>query len=286
MRKTALWILAVVLMLSAVIYQRKTGPTYPFAGTFEAGGETHAYRLVRSEETTRRARVVLPDPGVSSLAAELHYKRFRTDDPFTVDPFVREEGDWAASLPVQPAAGKMEYFVTLTAGGGVTRIPAAGEDNIVLRYKDPVPTAVLLPHVLLMFFAMLIGMRAGLAALFDPQGMRAPAFLALAGITLGGMIFGPFVQQYAFGEYWTGFPFGGDLTDNKTLIMWVSWLIAAAVLGSKLKKNQSLSRAVVLAAAVVMTLVYLIPHSMGGSELDYDKVDQGVDPAEAIGTGD
>ena len=286
MKKTALWILAVLLMLAAAIYQRRTGPTRPFRGSFEAGGATHAYRLVRSEETTRRARVVLPDPGDGSFAARLHYKRFKTDDPFTAEPFVREGDEWAAYLPQQPAAGKMEYFVTLSAGGDTVRIPAEGEDDIVLRYKDPVPTAVLVPHVLMMFFAMLIGMRAGLAALFDPKDMRLWAFVALAGITVGGMILGPVVQKYAFGEYWVGFPFGVDLTDNKTLIMWLAWLAAAAVLGTKLKKHEALGRAVVLGAAVVMTAVYLIPHSMGGSELDYALVDQGVDPAEAIGTGD
>ena len=34
-----------------------------------------------------------------------------------------------------------------------------------------------------------------------------------------------------------------------------------------------------------MTMVYLIPHSMGGSTLDYDAVDKGIDPKEAIKTG-
>ena len=39
-------------------------------------------------------------------------------------------------------------------------------------------------------------------------------------------------------------------------------------------------------ASVVMVAVYLIPHSMQGSELDYSKLEQGVDPKQAIGTGD
>jgi hypothetical protein len=40
------------------------------------------------------------------------------------------------------------------------------------------------------------------------------------------MILGPVVQKFAFGEYWTGFPFGTDLTDNKTLIAFIGWIIA------------------------------------------------------------
>lgn len=55
-------------------------------------------------------------------------------------------------------------------------------------------------------------MRAGLAALLNLNDIRKLAFIALGGMTLGGMILGPIVQKYAFGEYWTGFPFGGDLT--------------------------------------------------------------------------
>jgi hypothetical protein len=104
-------------------------------------------------------------------------------------------------------------------------------------------------------------------------------------MTVGGMILGPLVQKSAFGEYWTGFPFGGDFTDNKMLIMWVVWALALAIIGFKPKKKENISRAAVLGAALVMTVVYLIPHSMGGSTLDYDKVDQGIDPKEAIRTG-
>ena len=291
MRKSLLWILAVIIMISAVFYQRLTGPTYPFRGSFTASQQSYKYRLVRSHETTAGARVVLPNPDGSpeklKLEAELHHKRFKTDDEFQTDSFVLEDGgEWAAYLPVQPSAGKMEYFVTLGVDGKNYRIPEEGQDNIVLRYKDPVPGSILWPHIIMMFFSVLIGMRAGLAAIFGTDDMRKLSFIALGGMTLGGMILGPIVQKYAFGEYWTGFPFGGDLTDNKMLIMWVSWLIAIGAIGTREKKNEKVSRSVVVCAALVMTAVYLIPHSMRGSELDYTKVDQGVNPSEAIGTGD
>ena len=41
-----------------------------------------------------------------------------------------------------------------------------------------------------------------------------------------------------------------------------------------------------LVAALVMTAVYLVPHSMRGSELDFEAVDAGVAASEAIGTGE
>ncbi|MCK5447284.1 MAG: hypothetical protein KAJ43_04035, partial [Gemmatimonadetes bacterium] len=45
------------------------------------------------------------------------------------------------------------------------------------------------------------------------------------------------------------------------------------------------ARLAVVIAAIVTVAVYLIPHSMAGSQLDYDAVDRGVAPEEAIGIG-
>jgi hypothetical protein len=106
-------------------------------------------------------------------------------------------------------------------------------------------------------------------------------------MTVGGMVLGPIVQKYAFGAYWTGFPWGYDLTDNKTLIMWLAWIAACAVLGRPRRKDVPgwKGRLTVFAAAAVMTVVYLIPHSLRGSQLDYTQVETGVDPAEAIESG-
>jgi hypothetical protein len=81
------------------------------------------------------------------------------------------------------------------------------------------------------------------------------------------MILGPLVQKYAFGALWTGFPFGYDLTDNKTLIAFLGW-IAAWIAGRKGKP----ARGWVLGASILLLVVYLIPHSLFGSELDYSKI--------------
>ncbi|MGE5437947.1 MAG: hypothetical protein ACM3O3_12010, partial [Syntrophothermus sp.] len=67
---------------------------------------------------------------------------------------------------------------------------------------------------------------------------------------------------------WTGFPFGYDLTDNKTAIAFAGWLIA--LLAVLMKKRE---RVFIIFAAILMFIVFLIPHSMFGSELDYTKTD-------------
>ncbi|MBK8979933.1 MAG: hypothetical protein IPM29_28885 [Planctomycetes bacterium] len=288
-----LWILATLLMVASAVYQRLTGPTHPRRGSVTVAGDTLRYSLLRSGDTSEPARVVLPDPG-PAVRGTLHYRRYPDDGPFTAVPLERRaaadgNGELTATLPAEPAAGKVEYWIELATPDGVARVPAAdggGDDTVVLRYKDPVPLHFLLPHVLVMFLAVLIGLRAGLGALVSPRRMRRDAWLALGGMTLGGLVLGPIVQKFAFGAYWTGFPFGSDLTDNKVLIMWLVWVAACLWLGPRRRERERpLSRPLVVAASVVMIVVYLIPHSLRGSQLDYGRLDAVEDPKDAIETG-
>ena len=293
-----LWVLAFVMMAAAYYYQRATGPTYPLKGRITVDGESHRYRLVRSQETdpdpSKGALVQLPSPA-GKVTGTLHWRNYPTEDPFQAMPMTVSDIDGesmlSARLPMRPAAGKVEYYVEVKAPEGEVRIPeAGGENEILLRYKDPVPGSILWPHIVAMFFSILIGMRAGLSALFQPGTAKRYAWVTLIGMTIGGLVLGPIVQKYAFGAYWTGFPWGYDLTDNKLLILWLVWLVACVWMGGKARadgsKSGGLGRIGILLASVVMVAVYLIPHSMRGSELDYGKLKEGVDPKQAIGTGE
>jgi len=289
-----LWFLAVAMMFAAASYQRRTGPTYELRGTMTVAGDTYETRLIRSEVTTKEARVAIPAPAGGTRARVL-WRRYPTGDEFTSLPMVTEttdgEAQLVAYLPIQPPAGKLEYFVEVQGPDGALRLPdlgggTEGGDTAILRYKDPVPIPLLIAHVSFMFFAVLIGMRAALGAVVAPHGTGRLSWIVLGGITIGGMILGPFVQKYAFGAYWTGWPFGYDLTDNKTLIMLLAWMLACGVLYRRGRERDPIVRGTVVLAALVMTAVYLIPHSMRGSELSYDDVDSGVPAADAIGVGD
>lgn len=285
-KKILIWVLAIFLAVAAMIYQRSTGPTYEYKGYLENNGESLKYKLLRSQETVEGAKIELPQFEGADYTAILNYKRYQTKDAITALNFKLDENKkFIAQLPVQPAAGKIEYYITGSIGGKEFNIPEKGEDNIVLRYKDPVPDYILIPHVTMMIIVIIFGIRAGLSAAFNDGTMRKWTIVAFTAMTVGGMMLGPIVQKYAFGEYWTGFPNGSDFTDNKMLIMWIAWALALAIIGFKPKKKEGISRAAVLIAASVMTMVYLIPHSMGGSTLDYDAVDKGIDPKEAIKTG-
>jgi hypothetical protein len=278
-----LWVLAVVLMMTSAVYQRRTGPTYPLRGSVEISGAPQPYEFLRSNNSTHDARVEFPR-GTGEIDGRLFFKRYPTSDSFVEVPMAVEDDKLVGLLPAQPPAGKLEYYVQIDGPDGSKRIPADAAENVIIRFKGAVPAGVLVPHILFMFFSMLIGMRAGLGAIFAPGTMRRYAWVALIGMSVGGMILGPIVQKFAFGAFWTGFPFGYDLTDNKTLIMWVVWLVACLIVGRAPRRDERPGRLVVVVAAVVMTVVYLIPHSLRGSELDYDQLDGGASPTEAVTT--
>ena len=123
-----------------------------------------------------------------------------------------------------------------------------------------------------MFLAMLFSTLAGLMAVIKYPLYKKYSVWTLILFIAGGMILGPIVQYYAFGDLWTGIPFGWDLTDNKTLIALLFWILAVVM---NRKKERPLYTVL---AAFVLLLVFSIPHSLFGSELNYSsgQVTQGI----------
>jgi len=259
-----LWIVAVVLTLSLIVYQRATGPTNPLRGDIEVAGETVDYKFLRSYDVEKNAPVELEVEN-QDISGIFTYKRYKSYDEWTSIEMKREGNLLKAAVPHQPSAGKVEYKVELVYEGKNYQLT---EEPVILRYKGAVPRPVLVPHIFFMFFSMLFGLRAGLEALFKGDDNKYYVGVVLFTLMIGGLILGPIVQKYAFGEYWTGWPFGTDLTDNKTAFIFIFWLIAWFMV----RKNK-LHRIMVFVATAFMITVYIIPHSALGSEIDHTKVE-------------
>jgi hypothetical protein len=277
MKKFILWTLAIIITISAAIYQRHTGPTYPKDLKVTLNNNVYDLKLVRSLALDEKAEVQLNITD-TSVKARLFFKRYLTDDEYQVSEFlykvypvnsfimnkifkISEEKGFFAEVPQQPAAGKLQYYFEITdSNGSKTYLK---DTPVVIRFKGGVPALVLIPHILCMFIAMLFSTLAGLMAFVKFPLYKKYAIWTLILFTAGGMILGPIVQFDAFGDYWTGIPFGWDLTDNKTLIAFLFWVLAVIM---NRKKERPLY---VVLAAVVLLLVYSIPHSMFGSQLDY-----------------
>lgn len=261
MRKFLLWLLALFITLASAVYQRLTGPTYQLRGKAIVAGEEIRFRLPRSHEITSDCPVMVKALR-PEITGRLEYKRYKTSDAWTEVDMRREGGQLVGYLPRQPMAGKLAYRVILSSGA--EEVSLTGTEPIIIRFKGVVPAPVLIAHVILMFLAMLFSTRAGLAALDRKSHPRKLVLWTVALLFVGGFIFGPLVQKYAFGAWWTGFPLGFDLTDNKTLIAMAGW-VAAFVAGRKGEP----ARSWVLAASGLMIIIFLIPHSLFGSELKY-----------------
>jgi hypothetical protein len=260
MRKGLFWTLAVVVTLASAVYQRVTGPTYPIRGQAAVGGVDIKYRLPRSADTGADAKLALLAP--APIEGRVEWQRVGTTDAWAGSALIRQDDRLVGSLPQQPAAGKIAYRIVLTNAGESKTV--TGEAPAVVRFKDPVPLGLLIPHALVMFAGMLLATAAGLAAIDKKRDPRRLTLWTLAFLFLGGFVLGPLVQKFAFGVAWAGFPAGMDLTDNKTLIAFLFW-VAAWIAGRKGKPVRPL----VIAASLVTLIVFLIPHSLLGSEYKY-----------------
>ena len=260
-----LWIASVIFTLAFVAYQRATGPTYPVSGRVKVNDKDYRYKLIRTfgGETDAPIKVKVED---TNITGSLVYKRYKSYDDWTTIPMQREGEYLIAGIPHQPPAGKVEYSVILDDGQSIYPLT---DEVVIIRFKGAVPIWIVIIHVIFIFAAMLLSTRAGLEAFVNGRHVFLLTILTLISLVIGGFIFGPIMQKYAFGAYWTGLPFGHDLTDNKTLAALIFWAIA---LISLIRERQRYLW--VKVASIVLVLVYLIPHSVLGSEIDHTKSPQ------------
>ena len=254
MKKSVYWLLAIVITLVLSIYQRMTGPTYPKRITVELKGESYKIKLPRSG--VQHDEMVTLKGIPSDVSSQIHYRRYPSADEYTTVDFVWEDSVWQAALPVQPVAGKLQYYITIDGKD------YAVDEPIVIRFRNDVPASILVPHILFMFAAMLFAVYTFLLVV-TRRKYSLWLKITIGTLFVGGFILGPLVQHAAFGPWWAGFPYGTDLTDNKTLISFLFFIVALATLRWKYNKW------VVVLAVLVMIVIFSIPHSTYGSEYDY-----------------
>jgi hypothetical protein len=260
-RSTLLWVLAFLLTAASAVYQRVTGPTYPVKSVAVVGNQEVGFRLPRSHGGAGDAVIRLSVPK-QVVAGRLEFRRFRSHDTWTQQALQRAGDALVARIPHQPPAGKVTYRILLWGEQGA---PVALTPNpVIIRFRGGVPAWVLVSHILVIFAGMLLSTRTGLEALRRGPRTYQLMISTICCLAVGGLILGPIVQKYAFDAFWTGWPFGHDLTDNKIAIAMLFWVIALWR-GRKRRSAQGW----VLAASLVTLVVWLIPHSVLGSELDY-----------------
>lgn len=262
MRKAVvLWVVAILVTLGSAVWQRMTGPTYPLRVQTEVAGAEVTGRLPRSG--TVHEPVMLELAAGEGLTGEVRWRRWPTEDEWAYVALVRDGERLTAELPGLPhKAAKIEYEVILRG--------PQGRDlrlDTRMRFKGAVPGPVLAVHILAMFLGMLFSLRAGLEAAFGGGGLRWQTVVTVICLGCGGLMLGPVVQKYAFDAYWTGWPVGEDLTDNKLALAVLMWVIAWW--------QQWRGRRVwAVVAALVTFVIFVVPHSLHGSTHDWETGEQ------------
>lgn len=264
MKSILWWVFAFLFMASVALYQKMTGPTYPVRGKVEVENVKYKYKLIRSATNDVDARIEVEVPS-KEISGIYKYKRFKSFDEWTNADMMRDGDFLIASIPKQAAAGKMEYQISLIKDG---KAYVLSTDPVVMRFKGIVPGFIIIPHIFFMFLAMVFSTRAGIEAFRKGDQLFNQTQFTVIFLFIGGLILGPIVQKYAFGALWTGWPFGHDLTDNKTIFAFIFWAIALF----QVMKKKTKAGIWVIVATVVMLAVYLIPHSVLGSEIDYTQI--------------
>ncbi len=261
---TIIWLLTAIITLSSVAYQRLTGPTRPVRGSVSVGSDKIGFKLLRSNYSSSDATMKI-ETANNLVTGELKWRRLKSHDDWTVEALERDGENLIVTIPKQRPAGKVIYSVTLIDEAGLRN--NLTKEPVVIRFKGDIPIYYLLPHILIMFISMFLAARTGLETLYRRSKSYQFALWTSILLFMGGIILGPIVQKFAFGAFWTGWPLGTDLTDNKTAFVMIAWLLALWR-----GRNPAKGRAWFIAAAALQLIIYLIPHSMFGSELDYTQL--------------
>jgi hypothetical protein len=257
--KGLVWVFALLLTVAAAYYQIVIDPAQPVKTELNTGVQRFPIEFARSHSSSSDCPVVLQISDIAVKGALL-YKKYPSKDTLTKVDFKREGDKLVAFLPSQPRAGKLEYKIDLKKEG----VPVNTGINtpVVIQFKGDVPNFVSVLHFLFVFAGMLLCILTGIYALFGFRSYKFLTVLTFIVLVVGGLVFGSIVHKYAFNKWWTGMPFGWDQTDNKTLIAILFWLMAIEMLRRKS------SAFWVVVASIVTIVIFALPHSLFGSQLD------------------
>lgn len=213
------------------------------------------------------------------IDAEVRYRAPGTEEFETVGMSEISKGTWSARLPARDKGGRLEYGLRIssekTAEGG-TATSSSEVGYYLIKFKGEVSVTIIILHVLCMFAAFFFIIEALLGAfaiLFkgeEREFVVAQSRWVLLFTFLGGWPLGFALNWQTYGVLWEGFPFGYDITDNKTQLIAIFWIIIAALSWKSFacrRTGRDLAGAGVYAVAVIIASIlslglYLVPHSL------------------------
>ena len=200
-----------------------------------------------------------------------------------MSPKPGEENAYAATIPHHPKSTKAWYFLEAATvrEGSLVKVTLPERDSgqvrpIRLKFRGEVPLYIIIPHIVSIFAAIFFATLTLFSAIELKKGKTTlKKSVKLCAVTLlflfiGFFPFGWAMNYFAFGVLWEAFPFGRDVTDNKSQIMFLFWLftlfmVKGTLWGKGETKNLVSGRSystLVIVSFVATLLILAIPHSL------------------------
>ncbi|MGB2768484.1 MAG: hypothetical protein WBC88_02020 [Candidatus Zixiibacteriota bacterium] len=200
-----------------------------------------------------------------------------------MSPKPGEENAYAATIPHHPKSTKAWYFLEAATvrEGSLVKVTLPERDSgqvrpIRLKFRGEVPLYIIIPHIVSIFAAIFFATLTLFSAIELKKGKTTlKKSVKLCAVTLlflfiGFFPFGWAMNYFAFGVLWEAFPFGRDVTDNKSQIMFLFWLFTLFMVkgtlwgrgeDKNLVSHGGYSR-LVLVSFIATILILAIPHSL------------------------
>lgn len=267
-------IASLVLTLVLLVGARELSKREPTDVVAEGFGMKLSHRTLTEhfgpEQPLIRVRVE-PDQGVGVAVC---WKLHRSDKVESSPLFLVDANLYQGFVPDFGKGARIQYWVrAMNAKGEVLRIPSS---PVTMKFKGRVSKSVLVAHIAFMFaafFFMVMSLFGAIRILRGQEGKRSTVKAARWVLILsfiGGWPLGFILNRQAFGTLWEGYPFGYDITDNKTQVMFVLWLVSLLLVwGSFIGRSEEKDRLgarpfayTIIASFLVSLVLFILPHSM------------------------
>jgi hypothetical protein len=166
------------------------------------------------------------------------------------------------------------YFEVLKESGDPIVFPAKAKPDFQSEYhyfkirnEGRVTRGLLWAHILLMTVAIFLFIHALYYAIDylktgeDYAKIWHTTFWGTLAFFISGFPIGWVIEKQVLGNYWEGIPFGWDITDSKTLFIFLYWLIIILLHRFGRLRERGFARAVIFGALFAIVM-FMLPHSL------------------------
>jgi len=260
--------LALTILLLGIA--RRISTRHPTDYSVEAGGITLNHRTV-TEDFGDGPKINIKVSSMEGLTAVVYYSQLE-GGPYTADSLSRMLDEFSATLPVLDKGNRWYYHIkAYQSEKEIAKFPP-GADQFI-KFKGHVPLYVLIPHIFCMFAIIFFGLLtvfSSISAALGKQDITQSVRYLLWTVIfafIGGFPLGYLVAYLAFGQGWSGIPIGWDITDNKTVILFLFWLVIfilarRGLKGERMAISKKAYMSLALASLIVTFIAFVIPHSI------------------------